>query len=924
MKKFLEHSRHCISLVFIAAVALGISACGDADILDVSGDADQKASNADIEVVSYKELPSCSDGREDETAYVFDQNQGYVCSKGEWVEYDSVWTILTDPRDGHIYRIVTIGNQVWMAENLNFKIENSSCYKDDPGHCTKYGRLYAWTAAMEACPDGWHLPSKAEFDTLLRVVGGQSTAGKMLKSITSHWNNCRDCIDAYSFSVLPAGYKFDKGDFQNKGDDAYFWSSTEVDSLYSYGMHLDDFHGNVVLLDKNLKYRGFSARCVKGKTLTQKSSSSVKPKSSSSKKSSSSATSKSSSSKTSSSSVSSSSRKFLFVDPSTVVTGSMTDSRDGKTYKTVTIGTQTWMAENLNYATPLSICYEDDESYCDKYGRFYYPDGGICPSGWHLPSSWEWDGLIVAVGGNSIAGKMLKSTSGWLDGQNGTDAYGFSAMPGGSGSCRFLNALCESSGEGYIASFWQSACPDDVGINHCYGVSRSLVYNLENVNYHIEAYGAEDRVNSVRCVKDESSIMSSSSKKIASSSSVSSKSQSSSTPSTVVFDSMTDSRDGQTYKTVTIGSQIWMAENLNYETENSYCYKDSAEYCAKYGRLYTWAAAMDSVGEFSTNGKGCGYDHGLECNPVGIVRGVCPEGWHLPMLGEFRMLYSVVDASNSSVGKMLNSTSGWYAGGNGSDDYGFSVLPSGYKNYNGNYSREGYFAFFWNSSVSCDWGRFSSEMYPCEQAYYESFDFYGFRSTNTVSSNYAFSVRCVNDESLKPKISVTKGIMTDSRDGQTYKTVKIDGQTWLAENLNYKNQNSSCYNDFAEYCAKYGRLYTWAAAKEACPVGWHLPSKSEFETLISVVGGEYLMNIMLMSASGWSGIDAYSFSALPAGSLNSRGEYGGEGYDAYFWSSTDGGSKSSYVLQLNKRYYLSSLSNSFSKDNKYSVRCVKD
>ena len=107
------------------------------------------------------------------------------------------------------------------------------------------------------------------------------------------------------------------------------------------------------------------------------------------------------------------------------------DPRDGKKYKTVQIGSQTWMAENLNYEIADSYCYNNDTSNCKKYGRLYTRDAALkaCPAGWHLPSMDEFKVLIETGGGEKIAGEILKSKSGWNDGGNGSDAFGFSALP---------------------------------------------------------------------------------------------------------------------------------------------------------------------------------------------------------------------------------------------------------------------------------------------------------------------------------------------------------------------------------------------------------------------------------------------------------------------------------------------------------------
>ena len=140
--------------------------------------------------------------------------------------------------------------------------------------------------------------------------------------------------------------------------------------------------------------------------------------------------------------------------------GTMTDDRDGKKYKTVKIGDQVWMAENLNYAGPnddISRCYEDAPVTCEAGGRLYSLSVAdtVCPSGWHLPKKEEFEILLTTVGGIDKASNELRSISGWTNDYSGSDAYGFSAVPTG-------GALIESnhgsffSYSGYNAYFFSS------------------------------------------------------------------------------------------------------------------------------------------------------------------------------------------------------------------------------------------------------------------------------------------------------------------------------------------------------------------------------------------------------------------------------------------------------------------------------------
>ena len=226
-----------------------------------------------------------------------------------------------------------------------------------------------------------------------------------------------------------------------------------------------------------------------------------------------------------------------------------------------------------------------------------------------------------------------------------------------------------------------------------------------------------------------SSTKSSSSAKLSSSSAESSSSEYTRLPCDVETDEncFKDARDGQTYKTVTIGTQVWMAENLNYETDSSFCYNNNESNCTKYGRFYRWAAA---VGKSESE---CGY--GKTCSlPSGNIQGVCPEGWHLPSMAEWDTLFNAV-GGQSTAAKVLKSTFGWESNGNGSDAFGFSALPAGYRYSNGDYDDEGDYAYFWSSTELS-----SGSAYTMYLLYYGDSAYLSNRS-----KDYGFSVRCLQD-----------------------------------------------------------------------------------------------------------------------------------------------------------------------------------
>ena len=169
-----------------------------------------------------------------------------------------------------------------------------------------------------------------------------------------------------------------------------------------------------------------------------------------------------------------------------------TDSRDGKKYKTVKIGNQIWMAENLNFDAPDSKCYDNSQENCAKYGRLYNWETAmkICPNGWHLPSYEEWTTLTDFVGGIKTAGTKLKAKSGWSEDGNGTDDFGFSALPGGGGD--------RHGSFSYIGLYgnWWSATELNSGIANL----RIMYYDDERTDWNFN-YG-KSNLFSLRCLQD--------------------------------------------------------------------------------------------------------------------------------------------------------------------------------------------------------------------------------------------------------------------------------------------------------------------------------------------------------------------------------------------------------------------------------------
>ena len=182
------------------------------------------------------------------------------------------YELIRDERDGQFYATIKIGEQTWMAQNLNYAYNESSsdrasrstCYENDPANCEIYGKLYGGTAAMKVCPDGWRLPLKSDFETLIEATGADtSVVGTILKTDTG-WDNVQVVgTDNLGFSALPAGIWNKKvGEFSWLRGDAHFWTSEALNSSSAtYGFYLNTKKG--IGQESYSTDFMFSVRCLK-------------------------------------------------------------------------------------------------------------------------------------------------------------------------------------------------------------------------------------------------------------------------------------------------------------------------------------------------------------------------------------------------------------------------------------------------------------------------------------------------------------------------------------------------------------------------------------------------------------------------------------------------------------------------------------
>ncbi len=558
------------------------------------------------------------------------------CKKDEKIEPDSP---LTDSRDGKVYEVVQIENQIWMAENLNYQMDNSWCYGDSSIKCIDYGRLYSWSAAMSACPSGWHLPSDKEWKDLEMNLGmSLEQADAIDQRGTDEGTQLKDNGIA-GFDALFGGIRDENGAYSLFGTGSAFWTSSSYDGSNAWYRGLSNVEPRIhrYYYDKDM---AFSVRCVKNQvpTLITNLPLTIGTKS-------------------------------AVLSASLVYDGGTAISEKGFCWSidrspTITdnfIINAVQMTEDNDFSSLIDGLQINTTYFIRAYAKNEYGIGY---------------GNEIKFTTNATSAPVVKTAP----------VTGIGISSAQSGGEIIDNGERDITGKGVC---WNDR-PDPTILNdHTTNGTGSETFSSQitglkpNSVYYVRAYATNNMGISYGENRTFTSL-----------------------PLNPI-DSMTDSRNGNVYKTVNIGGRWWMAENLNYEMADSWCYEDNDANCSEYGRLYSWSAANTA----------------------------CPSGWHLPSDTEWKNLEinlgmsleqaDAIDQRGTDEGTQLKV--------NGSS--GFDVLFGGIRNEDGSYSFNGSGGAFWTSSS-----------YNVSQAWYRGFNYEEPRIHRLYyDKDMAFSVRCIRD-----------------------------------------------------------------------------------------------------------------------------------------------------------------------------------
>lgn len=616
---------------------------------------------------------------------------------------------LKDTRDKSVYKTVQIGDQRWMAENLRFKVKKGSyCYENKEYNCDRYGRLYDWATAMKMtdhynritigknankiqglCPDGWHLPTNKDWKKLKFFVGKKGKSDGVGVSLRSQdqWEVERSlplASDEFGFNAVPSGERYYGGEYMDLNRSAIYWSSTEYDAGGAYFWRLSYDSRSIDRIFES-KENGASIRCVEDSLYAIKDPPPPPPK----------------------------------------VVAKVVEVQ-GRKMQTIHIGEQVWMKNNVDVKVPGSFCYEDKQENCDKYGRLYTWTAavkladkfqtavardsiskrrpkGICPNGWHIPTMLDFkrlDAYLKDIDDAVGVGTNLRSRTDWNESENallGQDGFGFTGEANG-----MRDAAGQYSGMRSMVGFWSGTEADSLS-----SLAWKLSYDDDEFIQDTTVKGA---AYSIRCIMDppdDDELY----------------------DSTAIF----DSRDDNRYRTVAIGSDVWMAENLRFAAKGSFCYENKENRCRSYGRLYPWHVAMDLPANY--------VDESMSGGIKEEHQGLCPEGWHMPKTEEWQaMMKAIASLYKGGVGAALKNKEGWNEGGAPiTAESGFNMLPSGSRFGEGEYSELGSSAYFWVAQGGDGMGAVYWNMINAKNDFSQAEDFDGM----------SFSVRCVKNKAAK-------------------------------------------------------------------------------------------------------------------------------------------------------------------------------